>query len=310
MGSPWPAGGSGCLRGARSGTPPVGRRDAEDAVWLRAALAPLAVVIGDRTRARIAADHDCDLVEPLGSPEFVASYTAFGGRWGGLTRAGGTRLLATGLLPEAVIGRRDKAWFNASRFGPISREFVRSWDGRAGSTRTSSIRWSCAMRGRRRCHRPRPPCCSRHGWRARAGRREGAQVGAGGVGGSPGARSDGRDRDHATDQRPADDLPTAGCGLRPPQSRGPDHRGRRTAAPRSAAGPRVARGRVSLARRRHLPAEVPPDRAPAPPAGAGPPDRGEARPRRRVSAHSWLEFGGRPLDPTVVEFAPLGSTGR
>ena len=95
-----------------------------------AALAPLAVVIGDRTRARIAADHDCDLVEPLGSPEFVASYTAFGGRWGGLTRAGGTRLLATGLLPEAVIGRRDKAWFNASRFGPISREFVRSWDGR------------------------------------------------------------------------------------------------------------------------------------------------------------------------------------
>jgi hypothetical protein len=28
------------------------------------------------------------------------------------------------------------------------------------------------------------------------------------------------------------------------------------------------------------------------------------------SAHSWLEFGGRTLDPTAVEFAALGSAGR
>jgi hypothetical protein len=27
-------------------------------------------------------------------------------------------------------------------------------------------------------------------------------------------------------------------------------------------------------------------------------------------AHSWLEFGGRTLDPTASEFAALGSTGR
>jgi len=135
----------------------LGRREADDAAWLRpvlrgtvlgetmrshaarplrwdrsvwAALAPRAVMIGNRTRARIARDYDCHLVEPLGSPDFVASYAAFGGRWGGIARAAGTRLLAAGLLPDAVIGRRQKAHFNASRFGPISREFARSWDRR------------------------------------------------------------------------------------------------------------------------------------------------------------------------------------
>lgn len=134
----------------------LGRREADDVAWLRpvprraalaetmrsqvgrplrfdrsvwAALAPRAVMIGKRTRARIAKDCDCDLVEPLSSPGFVASYAAFGGRWGTVNRAEGTRLLASGLLPDAVIDRRRKAYFNASRFGPISREFARSWDG-------------------------------------------------------------------------------------------------------------------------------------------------------------------------------------
>lgn len=100
--------------------------------WDRSVWAPLAsraVMIGNRTRARIAQDYGCELIEPLGSPHFVASYAAFGGRWGGITRAMGTRLLADGLLPDAIIGRRDKAYFNASRFGPISRGFVRTWDG-------------------------------------------------------------------------------------------------------------------------------------------------------------------------------------
>jgi hypothetical protein len=96
-------------------------------VW--AALAPRAVMVGHRTRARIARDHDCELVEPLGSVGFVASYAVFGGRWGGISRAAGTRLLVDGLLPDAVIGRRQKAHFNASRFSALSREFARSWDG-------------------------------------------------------------------------------------------------------------------------------------------------------------------------------------
>lgn len=97
-------------------------------VW--AALAPRAVMIGNQTRTCITRGYDCTLVEPLGCPDFVASYAAFGGRWGGITRTAGTRFLAAGLLPDAIIGRRQKAYFNASRFGRISRDFARAWDGR------------------------------------------------------------------------------------------------------------------------------------------------------------------------------------
>ncbi|PRX45624.1 asparagine synthase (glutamine-hydrolysing) [Prauserella shujinwangii] len=97
-------------------------------VW--SALAPRAVLVGERTRARVARDRDCALVDPLSTPGFVASYAAFGGRWGGLTRAAGIRLLAGDLLPPELPGRRDKARFNASRFGPVSREFARAWNGR------------------------------------------------------------------------------------------------------------------------------------------------------------------------------------
>lgn len=121
---------------------PAVRRAAVDDVMRRTAARPLrwdlsvyaalssrAVAIGDATRRRVAADADCRLVEPLGAPGFVASYAAFGGRWGGITRAAGTRLLADGLLPDAVIDRRGKAYFHASRFGPVSRTFARSWRG-------------------------------------------------------------------------------------------------------------------------------------------------------------------------------------
>lgn len=93
-------------------------------------LAPRAVVVGTATRARVVEAAGATLVEPLSDPGFVASYAAFGGRWSGLTRTAGTRLLAEGLLPASVITRRDKAAFNSSRFGPVSREFARTWDGR------------------------------------------------------------------------------------------------------------------------------------------------------------------------------------
>ena len=83
-----------------------------------------------RRLARIARDQDCRLVEPLGDVGFVASYAEFGGRWGGVTRTGGTRHIADGLLPDPVIRRWQKASFNRSRFGPVSREFARTWDGR------------------------------------------------------------------------------------------------------------------------------------------------------------------------------------
>lgn len=96
---------------------------------VRAALAPRAVEVGERTRAHVAAEYDCVPVDPLRATAFVASYAAFGGRWGGLTRAAGTRLLAGGLLPEALVRRSGKAYFNGSRFGLLSRDFARGWDG-------------------------------------------------------------------------------------------------------------------------------------------------------------------------------------
>jgi asparagine synthase (glutamine-hydrolysing) len=94
------------------------------------ALASRAVAVGNRTRGRVAYGHDCRLVEPLGDPAFVAAIAAFGGPWGRLTRGMATRLLAGGLLPDALCGRKDKASFNTSRFGPVARAFAQDWDGR------------------------------------------------------------------------------------------------------------------------------------------------------------------------------------
>ncbi|PXY32081.1 asparagine synthase-related protein [Prauserella muralis] len=96
-------------------------------VW--SALAPRAGVVGRRTRTAVVRGHDATLVEPLSDPAFVASYAAFGGRWGGLTRAAAMRLLADGLLPEEMLARRDKAEFNGSRFGPVARAFATEWAG-------------------------------------------------------------------------------------------------------------------------------------------------------------------------------------
>jgi asparagine synthase (glutamine-hydrolysing) len=59
----------------------------------------------------------------------VASLAAYGGRWGIGGRGACVRLLTDGLLPEAIIERRDKAYFNASRFGAATAEFVQTWDG-------------------------------------------------------------------------------------------------------------------------------------------------------------------------------------
>jgi hypothetical protein len=96
-------------------------------VWT--ALVPRAVAVGTATRSHVVDAAGATLVEPLGDHAFVASYAAFGGHWSGLTRTAGMRLLAAGLLPEPVLTRRDKAAFNASRFGPYSRVFASDWDG-------------------------------------------------------------------------------------------------------------------------------------------------------------------------------------
>lgn len=95
-----------------------------------AAVRPRAVRLGTVTRRRIATDHGCTLVEPLGEPAFVAAVARSGGPWGRLGRGDVIRLLAGELLPATVAARRDKAFFNRSRFGPVTRGFAAGWNGR------------------------------------------------------------------------------------------------------------------------------------------------------------------------------------
>lgn len=96
---------------------------------VRSVLGSRAAVLGSLTRSSIISGYDCTLVEPFQSPEFVAAYARFGGRWRGLTRDAGTRLLSGGLLPEELVRRSSKAYFNGSRFGPASLAFARGWNG-------------------------------------------------------------------------------------------------------------------------------------------------------------------------------------
>jgi asparagine synthetase B (glutamine-hydrolysing) len=96
---------------------------------VRATQANRAARIGALTRQKVAADNDCELVDPLSSPAFVESWAIHGGRWNGLTRTAAIRFLADGLLPEDIITRRQKAYFNRSRFGPKTQRFASSWDG-------------------------------------------------------------------------------------------------------------------------------------------------------------------------------------
>jgi asparagine synthase (glutamine-hydrolysing) len=96
---------------------------------VRAALRPRAVALGTTTRTVIAAERSCLLVEPFGEPAVVAAVARHGGRHGRLSRAEAVRLFGGELLPAALPGRTGKAYFNRSRFGPVSRAFAAGWTG-------------------------------------------------------------------------------------------------------------------------------------------------------------------------------------
>jgi asparagine synthase (glutamine-hydrolysing) len=96
---------------------------------VRAVSASRAAHLGRIARERVAADAGCALVEPFSAPLFVESMARSGGATRGPTRGGAVRLLAGPLLPEEVIGRRHKAFFNRSRFGQASHAFAQGWDG-------------------------------------------------------------------------------------------------------------------------------------------------------------------------------------
>lgn len=78
----------------------------------------------------VARDYDVRLVHPLLDPAFVSAWIGDGGRWGVTGRTVAMRQLFDDVLPQAVLGRSSKAFFNASRFGEGERDFARRWDGR------------------------------------------------------------------------------------------------------------------------------------------------------------------------------------
>lgn len=67
--------------------------------------------------------------EPFADPRFLESLAAWGGARGIASRNAAMRALFADVLPEALLGRTSKAYFNASRFGPATRAFVSGWHG-------------------------------------------------------------------------------------------------------------------------------------------------------------------------------------
>lgn len=88
-----------------------------------------AIRVGTASMQRLAAAHDLVLVHPLMDDTFVTRYAAAAGRIGFPTRASAMLSVFGELLPEAVLRRVSKAYFNASRFGPHARAFAGTWDG-------------------------------------------------------------------------------------------------------------------------------------------------------------------------------------
>jgi hypothetical protein len=86
--------------------------------------------VGHQTLRAVARGRGVELVEPLGDRGFVESLARAGGARGLGSRTAAMRLVAGGLLPDDVLGRRSKARFNGAVFGTHTRAFLRSWDGR------------------------------------------------------------------------------------------------------------------------------------------------------------------------------------
>jgi asparagine synthase (glutamine-hydrolysing) len=72
---------------------------------------------------------DVSIEAPLLDPRFVAALASAGGArgWGG--RAAAMRAIVGDALPDAILGRRDKAHFDATYFGAATRRFAKTWTG-------------------------------------------------------------------------------------------------------------------------------------------------------------------------------------
>ena len=77
----------------------------------------------------LAAEYDLALHEPLLEPPFVRALAGACGRWGYSSRTDVMRALFADLLPDAILARRSKAYFNRAFMGEETRVFADQWDG-------------------------------------------------------------------------------------------------------------------------------------------------------------------------------------
>ncbi|GAA2743239.1 hypothetical protein GCM10009868_16240 [Terrabacter aerolatus] len=79
--------------------------------------------------ARLASEYGLDLVQPLLAPQFVHALAAAAGTWGYASRTEAMRHLCHDLLPDEILARTSKAYFNRAFVGAGARGFARTWDG-------------------------------------------------------------------------------------------------------------------------------------------------------------------------------------
>jgi hypothetical protein len=87
------------------------------------------VVQGFATMDQVAEREGIRLLHPLIDKDFVDALCGYGGFWGLPSRTAAMRLLAGDLLPEAILARSTKAYFNNVYAGDHVRAFARGWDG-------------------------------------------------------------------------------------------------------------------------------------------------------------------------------------
>jgi hypothetical protein len=78
----------------------------------------------------LAADAGARLVQPFLDPLVVGAVAAHFPLGGPGDRTAAMRALFGDLLPDDVLARRSKAWFDEAFFAEHSRRFVAGWDGR------------------------------------------------------------------------------------------------------------------------------------------------------------------------------------
>lgn len=78
--------------------------------------------------------YDVDISSPLIHHDVVDALARDGGRFGSGDRTDVLRALVPDLLPDAIMSRTSKTWFNAAYFSRQAREFAGNWEGNGVDT--------------------------------------------------------------------------------------------------------------------------------------------------------------------------------